>query len=259
VSFAVLLTIDIGNSNIVFGIFAGERLIGHGRFSSRRDYTTDEIQLLVHSFLSIKEIEIGKITGVAICSVVPVLEHAFVQSLSGFMTAPVLVVSPGIRTGIPIRYENPKEVGADRIVNAVAAYAEVKGGVMVVDFGTAITFDCISEEGAYLGGAISPGIHIAAEALYRNTAKLPFIDPEPPDHVVGRNTVESLKSGIFYGFASLVEGMIRRIHGEMGKVPVYATGGWAEVMAPHIPSIEKVDPWLTLKGLKILYERNLQR
>jgi len=255
----VLLAIDIGNSNIVFGIFSGDLLIANGRFSSRRDYTTDEVQLLVRSFLTMKGTRFEEISGVAICSVVPVLEHTFVQSFSEFLSAPVFVVTPGIRTGIPIRYENPKEVGADRIVNAVAAYTEVRGGVIVVDFGTAITFDCISEDGAYLGGAISPGLHIAAEALYRNTAKLPFIDPEPPAQVVGRNTVESLKSGIFYGFASLVEGMIRRIQREIGPVRVYATGGWAEIMAPHIQGIEKVDPWLTLKGLRILYERNLTR
>lgn len=255
----MLLTIDIGNSHIVYGLFQKDQLLTHGRFSSRRDYTEDEVQLFTLAFLESRGFVQESVTGVALCSVVPVLEHTFLQAFRGFVHAPIFVVGPGIRTGISVRYENPKEVGADRIVNAVAAYEEVRGGVIVVDFGTAITFDCISNEGAYLGGAISPGIHISAEALYRNTAKLPFIDPEPPARVVGRNTVESLKSGLFYGFAGLVEGMIRRIQGEMGKVPVWATGGWATTMAPYIPAIEKVDPWLTLKGLKILYERNQER
>lgn len=256
----MLLAIDVGNSNVVFGLFAGETLKGHGRYSSRRDYTVDEVYSLVHSFFALRGISQEYLTGVSLCSVVPVLEHTFIQAFSSYYPRlPLLVVGPGIRTGIPIRYENPKEVGADRIVNAVAAYEEVRGAVVVVDFGTAITFDCISADGAYLGGAISPGIHISAEALFRSTAKLPFIDPEPPPYVIGRNTVDSLKSGIFYGFASLVEGMLRRIQEEMGKVAIYATGGWAETMASYIPRIEKVDPWLTLKGLRILFERNQER
>lgn len=253
----MLLTVDIGNTNSVFGLFAGESLRVHGRFPSRRDWTSDELELMLNQWLRHKLGDPRIVSGIAICSVVPPLEHVTRSALSELLPGvPQLLVSPGIRTGIAIRYENPKEVGADRIVNAVAAYAEVQNALIVVDFGTAITFDVVGADGAYLGGAISPGIHISTEALFRNTSKLPRIDPAPPHHVVGRTTVESLQSGVFYGFLGLVEGMIDRLRAELGKVTVLATGGWAETFGPHTSRIDLVDPWLTLKGLRILYERN---
>ncbi|RMF18573.1 MAG: type III pantothenate kinase [Candidatus Dadabacteria bacterium] len=256
----MLLTVDIGNTQTVFGVYRGDELIEHGRFSSRRDWTSDELEIVLRAWLHQKAGNIDAIQGVSMCSVVPPTEHLVRDALSALLPeAPILSVGPGVRTGIAIRYENPKEVGADRIVNAVAAHHLIGGGVIVVDFGTAITFDCIGEDGAYLGGAISPGIHVSTEALFRNTAKLPRIDPEPPEHLIGRNTVESLQSGIFWGFLCLTEGMIDRLRNELGPVPVIATGGWAEAIGPHSSHIDEIEPWLTLEGLRLLWERNGER
>lgn len=253
----MLLTVDIGNSQTVFGLFSGENIVIHGRFSSRRDWTADELEINLSQWLSHKTGGTGSITGIALCSVVPPLEHLVRDALKSLLpNVPYFEVGPGVRTGIAIRYENPKEVGADRIVNAVAAYDVVRDALIVVDFGTAITFDCVGKDGSYLGGAISPGVHISTEALFRNTAKLPRIDPEPPAHVVGRTTIESLRSGIFWGFLALTDGMIERLTEEMGPVRVLATGGWAETLGPHSKHIEIIDQWLTLKGLRLLYERN---
>lgn len=253
----MLLTVDIGNSQTVYGLFNGDKIVVHGRFSSRRDWTSDELEITLSQWLAQKTSGLKAITGIALCSVVPPLEHLVRDALISLLpNAQYFEVGPGIRTGISIKYENPKEVGADRIVNAVAAYDMIKDALIVVDFGTAITFDCVGEDGSYLGGAISPGVHISTEALFRNTAKLPRIDPEPPQNVVGRTTIESLRSGIFWGFVALADGMIDRLIQEMGPVRVLATGGWASTLGPHSKRIEIVDEWLTLKGLKLLYERN---
>lgn len=253
----MILTIDIGNSQMVFGAFEGQDLIVHGRLSSRRDWSDDELEIALHQWLSRRIPEGYRLEGAAICSVVPPLEHTVRDALRTLLPdSPILSVGPGIRTGIPIRYENPKEVGADRIVNAVAAYEVVRDALLVVDFGTAITFDCVGADGSYLGGAISPGVHVSMEALFRNTAKLPKIDLEPPQRAIGRTTIESLQSGMFFGFLEMVDGMVDRIRGELQPRTVWATGGWAETFGPHARNIDHVDPWLTLKGLRILYERN---
>lgn len=253
----MILTVDIGNSQTLFGVFRGDALILHGRFSSRRDWTPDELETTLHQWLVRKLQDPGQITGAAICSVVPPLEHIVRDALATLLPrAPIMTVGPGIRTGIPIRYENPKEVGADRIVNAVAAYENVQDALIVVDFGTAITFDCVGPDGSYLGGAISPGVHISMEALFRNTAKLPKIDVEPPSRAIGRTTIESLQSGLFFGFLEMVDGMIDRLGRELQPKRVIATGGWSESFGPHARRIDEVAPWLTLDGLRILHARN---
>lgn len=253
----MILAVDIGNSQMVFGVFDGEDLQVHGRFSSRRDWSADELEITLQQWLAHKIGGSERISGIAICSVAPPLEHVMRDALGSLLPdARQLTVGPGTRTGISIRYENPKEVGADRIVNAVAAYERFRDTLIVVDFGTAITFDCVGEDGSYLGGAISPGVHLSMEALFRGTAKLPKVDLEPPARMIGRTTVESLQSGIFWGFAELVDGMLARLTDELGPVAVLATGGWAERFGAHCQRIDAVDPWLTLEGLRLLYERN---
>jgi type III pantothenate kinase len=253
----MILTVDIGNSQTVFGVFEGAELILHGRFSSRRDWTSDELETTLHHWLTRKLPSLAAITGAAICSVVPPLEHIVRDALTTLLPdVAIMAVGPGIRTGIPIRYENPKEVGADRIVNAVAAYESVQDALIVVDFGTAITFDCVGADGSYLGGAISPGVHISMEALFRNTAKLPKIDVEPPARAIGRTTIESLQSGLFFGFLEMTDGMIDRLERELHPKRVIATGGWSEAFGAHSRRIDEVAPWLTLDGLRILHERN---
>lgn len=253
----MILTVDIGNSQTVFGVFAGGDLVLHGRFSSRRDWTSDELETTLHHWLVRKLPDVSAIGGAAICSVVPPLEHVVRDALATLLPGvSIMSVGPGIRTGIPIRYENPKEVGADRIVNAVAAYEAVRDALIVVDFGTAITFDCVGADGSYLGGAISPGVHISMEALFRNTAKLPKIDVEPPARAIGRTTIESLQSGLFFGFLEMTDGMIDRLERELKPKRVIATGGWSEAFGAHSRRIDEVAPWLTLDGLRILHERN---
>lgn len=253
----MLLCIDVGNTNVAFGVFDGEELRHGFRCESSRTRTADEYAVLVHQMLMIRGVAPAAITAVVMATVVPVLSHVMIEAVRhGFARDP-LVVGPGVKTGMPILYENPREVGADRIVNAIAAFDAVKAGAIVVDFGTATTFDCISPKGEYLGGCIAPGIQISAEALARSASRLPRVDLLAPPHVVGRNSAHSMQSGIVYGYASLVDGLVGRLREELGfPCEVLATGGLAPLIARHAHVIDRVDDALTLKGLRLLFARN---
>lgn len=253
----MLLVVDVGNTNTVLGLYEGEDLVHDFRIESSKGRTLDEYHVLLRSLLDVAEIEREEVVAAIVASVVPALTEITESAVSLAFGFEPMVVGPGIRTGMPILYENPREVGADRIVNAVAAYELVKGAVIVVDFGTATTFDCISPRGEYLGGVIAPGIQISADALFARAAKLPRVEIAKPPKVVGRNTVSSMQSGIVFGYVGLVDGMVDRIRAELGyETAVLATGGLATLVAPESRTIERVEPNLTLEGLRLLYERN---
>jgi type III pantothenate kinase len=255
----VLLAIDAGNTNIVLGVYEGPRLRAHWRLTTHRERTADEYGVLCRQLLALTTLRVEDIDAAILSSVVPPLTPVLEQMTERYFGRRPLLVEPGIRTGMPILYENPQEVGADRIVNAVAAYARTQGPTLVVDFGTATTFDAISARGEYLGGAIAPGLGISAEALFARAARLPRVEIRRPPHLVGRNTVHSLQSGLYYGYLGLVEGMVRRMRQEMEpKTRVIATGGLAEVLGPDLECVDAIDPLLTLEGLRLLYERNPQ-
>jgi type III pantothenate kinase len=254
----MLLALDVGNTNTVVGIFEGKELRVHWRLSTRRDGTGDEYGILIKSLLDLADLPLGRISAVIIASVVPPLQSSLEEVAHRYFGIAPLVVGPGIKTGMPILYDSPREVGADRIVNAVAAFEAYGGPAIVVDFGTATTFDAVSAKGEYIGGIIAPGIGIAAEALFERTAKLPRIDIARPKSVVGKNTVASMQAGLFFGYLGLVEGIVTRIREEMGGNPVVvATGGLSHLILAESQSVHHVDPLLTLKGLRIIYERNL--
>jgi type III pantothenate kinase len=255
----MLLTIDVGNTNTVLGVFEGGLLRAHWRLTTRPEQTADEYGILVRSLFSTSGLDPAGIDAVALASVVPPLTPVLVSLARQYLGHEPLVIGPGVRTGMPILYEPPGDVGADRIVNGVAAFAAYGGPVVVVDFGTATTFDVITRRGEYAGGVICPGIGISADALFQRAARLPRVDVRHPGRVVGRNTVSSMQSGLYFGYASMCEGLIARIRGELGEpARVVATGGLAETLAADIPSIEAVDPVLTLTGLRLIWERNLQ-
>jgi type III pantothenate kinase len=253
----MLLVIDVGNTNIVYGLFEGTELVRQFRVETGRGRTADEYAVVLRQLLSMVGIPPERVDGAILASVVPALTEPMVDLVRRAFGREALVVGPGIKTGMSILYENPREVGADRIVNAVAAYEKVKGGVIVVDFGTATTFDCVTPKGEYLGGVIAPGIEISADALFQRAAKLPRVEIAKPPRVVGRNTVHSMQSGIVFGYVGLVDGMIARLHEELGySTGVIATGGLARVIAPLSKTIQEADDVLTLVGLRILHERN---
>jgi len=258
----MLLAIDVGNTNIVLGVFERDALVQSWRLQTLRERTADELGLLVDGLFAHHRIDAAKIHGVIIGSVVPPLTGTMSVMAERFFGVPPLTVEPSVNTGMPILYDNPAEVGADRIVNGIAAYErfgdrETPRPMIVVDFGTATTLDAVTAAGEYLGGAICPGVQISADALFQRAARLPRIDVRRPARIVGRTTVGAMESGLFFGYVGMVEGLVRRMDAELGgNALCVATGGLASVIAPEIPAIRHVDPDLTLHGLRIVWERN---
>ena len=253
----MLLVVDVGNTHTVLGIYEGDALVHDFRIESSHQRTLDEYHVLIRALLSIAELDREEVEAAIVASVVPPVTEVLQRAIGLAFGFEPLIVGPGMKTGVRVRVEDPREVGADRIANAVAAHHLAGGAVVVVDFGTATTFDVISDSGEYLGGVIAPGIRIAADALFRRAAKLPAIEIAPPPRVVGRNTVHSMQSGVLFGYGSLIDGMIERIRAELGyDFAVLATGGLARTVREVSERIERVEDNLTLEGLRLLYERN---
>jgi type III pantothenate kinase len=253
----VLLAVDIGNTNVAFGVYDGTTLRQTFRAETVRSRTADEYGVLIGQVLALRGFDTGQITAAIVASVVPPLTDVMVDAIRHAIARDPVVVGPGLKTGIAVKYESPREVGADRIVNAVAAFERHKGGVIVVDFGTATTFDCISPKAEYLGGVIVPGIQVSLDGLLARAAKLSRIEIAAPPRVIGRNTPHALQSGIVHGYASLVDGLVAKLLTELGfPCKVIGTGGLASLIAEHATCLEELDEHLTLEGLRILHDRN---
>lgn len=256
----MLLAIDVGNTNVVFGLFEDKELLFDWRISSDKNRTSDEYGLLFEQIFKHVNIDLDDIDDIIISSVVPTLVHTLTTTSIRYLNREPVVIGPGVKTGMNIRYDNPKEVGADRIVNAVAAYEKYGGPIIIVDFGTANTFCYVNEDGEYLGGAITPGIKISSEALFLKAAKLPKVELIKPDTVIGKNTVNSIQSGIVYGTIGMVDYIIGKMIEEKNlkedEVKVIATGGFSALIASESKYISVIDKLLTLDGLRIIYERN---
>ena len=253
----MLLAVDVGNTETMMGVFRDEELTWHWRLSTVPERTADELALLFGGLLEHQDLSFDRhVTAVVISSVVPSATQALREMVRGYFGFRPVVVEPGTKTGVPVLTDNPREVGADRVVNAVAALDKYGGPAIVVDFGTATTFDAISEKGEYLGGVISPGIQISAQALYEHTAQLRRVELVAPRSVIGKGTVESLQSGLIHGYAALVDGLVERISKELGAPSVVATGGLAPTVIEHCERIDHYEPWLTLEGLRLVFERN---
>lgn len=257
---AMLLTIDIGNTNITIGLYEGRTLGPRWRLATSYERMPDEYGITTVHLLAHAGLRSADVAGIIIASVVPPITAAFVQACRAYLGQEPLVVGPDLKTGVRVLYDDPNQVGADRIVDAHAAYQLYGGPVCIVDFGTATTFDAITAEGDYLGGAIAPGIGIAADALFQRTAKLPRVDIQRPPSVIGRNTVQSVQSGLLFGYVGLVEGMVTRFRAELGgRMKVIGTGGLAEVIARETSVLEIIAPWLTLDGLRMIYDLNQEK
>ncbi|MFP8874088.1 MAG: type III pantothenate kinase [Myxococcota bacterium] len=257
----VLLVIDIGNTNVSLGIFDYQNGVGelasHWRLSTHREQTSDELSVTLRSLFHQEQRDTNDITNVILSNVVPPLQPIWERACQKLFDASPLVVGPGVRTGMPVRYENPREVGADRIVNSVAAFELHGGPIISVDFGTATTFDCVSADGEYLGGVICPGIHVSMEALFERASKLHRVELTRPKTVIGKTTTGAIQSGLLYGYAGMVDAIVGRIRGELGpSCHVIATGGLARLIATESEVIDQVVPFLTLQGLRILFEKN---
>jgi type III pantothenate kinase len=253
----MLLAIDVGNTETVLGVFRDEELAWRWRMATVPDRTADELALLFGGFLQQQELSFDRnVTGVVLSSVVPSATQALREMVRRYFRFPPVVVEPGVKTGVPVLTDNPKEVGADRIVNALAAFSKFGGPCLVVDFGTATTFDCVSERGEYIGGVIAPGLQVAARALFEHTARLPLVELVAPNAAIGKNTVESVQSGLIFGYASLIDGMVERIAKELGHPTVVATGGLAPAVIDECRAVDHHEPWLTLEGLRLVFEKN---
>lgn len=256
----MLLVIDVGNTNIVLGLYEGPRLVRRFRIRTVAARTADETGVLIHDLFRHADVDPAEVSGAIVSCVVPDQLHVFRRACQRYFGTEPVVVGPGVKTGMRIRLDNPKEVGADRIVNAVAAYEQVQGRCIIVDFGTATTFDVVSAKGEYLGGAIAPGYQISATALFNHASKLPRVEIARPETVVGKNTIHSMQAGLFYGYLGLVDGVVNRILEEIGdpRPRVLATGGLASVIGRGSETIDEVVPDLTLEGLRLIYGLNLK-
>ena len=253
----MLLAVDVGNTNVTIALFDGDRLAADWRVTSHRERTADELAVELRQLFSLRDLDLNVVTGVVISSVVPNLNSALLEASRRYLKHEPVMVGPGVKTSVRVRAENPKEVGADRIANALAAYTKYGGPVVVIDFGTAVTYDAINADGDYLGGAIAPGVEISLDALVSQTAMLRRVEPVAPDSVIGRNTVASIQSGLVWGFVAQVEGMVARMVSELGgSAHVIATGGQASLVANLTHVIEAIDPLLTLEGLRLIYLQN---
>ena len=253
----MLLVVDVGNTQTHLGAFAGSELVEHWRYATIRESTADELGASLRTLLALRGLDFDDLEASIASSTVPQLSPEWSQTAERYLDHEMVVVGPGVRTGMPIRYDNPREIGADRLVNAVAAHDRFGGPCIVVDFGTAITYDAVSREGEYLGGIISPGLEISLEALSERAAKLPHVDLGEPRALIGKSTVDAIRSGVVFGFAAQVDGIVARLRAELGETAdAIATGGHAAIVVPHAESIDEVDDLLTLTGLRLIHERN---
>jgi type III pantothenate kinase len=253
----VLLAVDVGNTQTHLGAFEGERLAEHWRFQTRAGATGDELAERIAGMLALSQMSFADLDAVCVSSVVPPLGTQYEQLTERYIEGKCLTIGPGVKTGMAIRIDNPLEVGADRLVNSVAAYERFAAACVVVDFGTGINFDAVSAEGEYLGGAIAPGLEISLTALVERAARIPRIDLAEPETAIGRSSRAAIQSGVVFGFAGLIDGVVRRIEEELGEVRLLATGGLAAAIVPFTETIEDVDEMLTLKGLRLIHERNV--
>lgn len=253
----MLLAIDVGNTQTHVGLYSDDELVAHWRSATARFATADELAVLLSSLMGLRSLSLADAEAAIVSSVVPTLAHEFEQLIERYLDGRGALVGPSLRTGMAIRIDRPQELGADRLVNAVAAYERIGGACVAVDFGTAVNYDVVSAEGEYLGGVISPGIEISLDALSARAARLPRVDIAEPRHAIGKGTQEAIQAGIVYGYAGQVDGILGRLRAELGSdAPALATGGYAAAIVPFCEAVSEVDDELTLRGLKLVWERN---